>query len=53
MLEQASRGATVCQRAEGETWITSALTQGAIALTAPDLTLPLDDIYHGLSFQND
>lgn len=53
MLEQTSRGAILCQRAEGETWITSALTQGAIALIAPDLLLPLDDIYQGLVFPAD
>lgn len=53
MLEQTSRGAIVCQRAEGETWITLALTQGAIALSAPDLVLPLDDIYQGLVFPAD
>ena len=53
MLEQTSRGAIICQRAEGETWITSALTQGAIALIEPDLVLPLDDIYQGLVFPAD
>jgi len=53
MLEQTSRGVILCQRAEGETWITCALTQGAIALTAPDLVLPLDDIYQGLVFPAD
>lgn len=53
MLEQTSRGAIICQRAEGETWITLALTDGAIALSAPDLVLPLDDIYQGLVFPAD
>ncbi len=53
MLEQTSRGAIICRRAEGETWNTSALTQGAIALTEPDLVLPLDDIYQGLVFPAD
>jgi len=53
MLEQTSRGAIICQRAEGETWITNALTQGAIELAEPDLSLRLDDIYQGLVFPAD
>lgn len=50
MLEQASRGVIICQRATGGTWITSAQTQGALELPGVDLVLPLDDIYQGLSF---
>lgn len=50
MLEQASRGAIICERTAGGAWITSALTQGVIELSAPDLILPLDDIYQGLVF---
>ncbi len=50
MLEQASRGAIICQRSTGGTWITSPLTHGALELTDVNLVLPLDDIYQGLSF---
>jgi Uma2 family endonuclease len=50
MLEQTRHAAIICQRAMGETWITSALTQGSIELPEVDLALPLDDIYQGLVF---
>jgi Uma2 family endonuclease len=50
MLEQASRAAIICKRAEGGTWITHPQTNGAIALPDLNLVLPLDDIYQGLSF---
>jgi Uma2 family endonuclease len=50
MLEQASRGAVVCQRAAGSTWTTRPVTEGGITLPDLGLTLPLDDIYQDLSF---
>ncbi len=53
MLEQASRGAIICERSTGGTWITAAMTQGTIEFSVPDLILPLDDIYLGLVFPAD
>jgi hypothetical protein len=50
MLEQASRGAVVCQRAAGSTWTSLPVTEGGITLPGLGLALPLDDIYQGLSF---
>jgi Uma2 family endonuclease len=53
MLEQVSRAAVVCQRQHTGPWLTTPLTQGAIALPALGLSLPLDDIYLGLRFPTD
>jgi len=50
MLEQASRAAIVCRRAADGAWIPHSQTEGAVALPELNLVLPLDDIYHGLSF---
>jgi Uma2 family endonuclease len=50
MLEQASRAAIVAKRATAGEWTTRAEIGADIVLPDLNLTLPLDDIYHGLFF---
>jgi Uma2 family endonuclease len=50
MLEQTSRAAIVCKRAAGGVWMVNPRTDGAIELAEFNLSLPLEEIYQGLSF---
>jgi Uma2 family endonuclease len=50
LLEQTAMAATVFSREPGAAWIASAHTDGALALPGLDLTVPLADLYRGLTF---
>jgi len=50
LLEQTRIGATLFQRDPGGPWIASAQTEGALVLPDLDISLPLADLYQGLSF---
>jgi Uma2 family endonuclease len=50
LLEQAAIGATLFQRAAVGAWIGSAQTGGSLILPGLDVTLPLADLYRGLTF---
>jgi hypothetical protein len=50
LLEQTRIGATLFQREPGGPWIASAQTEGALVLPGLDISLPLADLYQGLSF---
>jgi Uma2 family endonuclease len=50
LLEQTAMAATLFQREPGGPWIASPHTSGDLVLPGPDLTLPLADLYQGLSF---
>lgn len=50
LLEQASIGAALYHRPVGGAWTVSAVTEGAIALPGLDITVPLAEIYQGLTF---
>jgi len=50
LLEQTAVAATLFQREPGAPWIASAHTDGALLLAGLDITLPLADLYRGLTF---
>jgi Uma2 family endonuclease len=50
MLEQASRAAIVCKRAAAGEWTTRPQIEGSVVLPELNLSLPLEDVYQGLSF---
>ncbi len=50
LLEQTEIAATLFQRKPGGEWIASAHTDGSLALPGIDVTLPLADLYRGLTF---
>ena len=50
LLEQTAMAATLFQREPGGAWIASAHTEGGLVLPSLDVTLPLTDLYHGLTF---
>jgi Uma2 family endonuclease len=50
LLEQTTMAATLFQREPGGAWIASAHTAGALVLPGPDITLPLVELYQGLTF---
>ncbi len=50
LLEQTAVAATLFRREPGGAWIASAHTDGALVLPGLDLTLPLAELYRGLSF---
>jgi Uma2 family endonuclease len=50
LLEQTTVAATLFQREPGGAWIASAHTEGALVLPGLDITLPLAELYQGLSF---
>ncbi len=50
LLEQTAVAATLFHREPGGAWIASAHTDGALVLPGLDLTLPLKDLYRGLTF---
>jgi Uma2 family endonuclease len=52
ILEQESCAAIVNRRESGGTWTGAAQTEGAIALPELNLILPIEEIYRGLSFEN-
>ena len=50
LLEQTAAAVTIFQREPGGAWTASAQTGGALFLPGIDLTLPLADLYQGLTF---
>jgi Uma2 family endonuclease len=50
LLEQTAIAATLFHRDPGGAWIASAHTDGALVLPGLDLTIPLADLYRGLTF---
>jgi len=48
--EQTAIAATLFHREPGGVWIDSAHTDGAVVLPGLDLTLPLAELYRGLTF---
>jgi Uma2 family endonuclease len=50
LLEQTAVAATLFQREPGGAWIASAHTGGALVLPSLDITLPLANLYQGLTF---
>jgi len=50
LLEQTAVAATLFQREPGGAWTASAHTEGALALPGLDITLPLTELYRGLTF---
>jgi Uma2 family endonuclease len=50
LLEQTAVAATLFQRDSGGDWIASAHTEGSLVLPGIDVTLPLADLYRGLTF---
>jgi Uma2 family endonuclease len=50
LLEQTAVAATVFQREPGGAWIASAHTGGSLVLPGVDITLPLAELYRGLTF---
>jgi len=50
MLEHTAMAATLFRREPGGTWTASAHTDGALILPGLDITLPLADLYQGLTF---
>jgi Uma2 family endonuclease len=50
LLEQTAVAATVFQREPGGVWIASAHTGGTLSLPGVDVTLPMADLYRGLTF---
>jgi hypothetical protein len=50
LLEQTKVAATLFQRQPGGDWIASAHTQDALVLSGIDVTLPLAELYRGLTF---
>ena len=50
LLEQTAVAATLFQREPGGVWIASGHTDGELILPGIDVTLPLADVYQGLTF---
>ena len=50
LFEQTAVAATLFQREPGAPWIASAHTQGSLLLPGLDITLPLAELYRGLTF---
>jgi Uma2 family endonuclease len=50
LLEQITMAATLFRREPGGAWIASAHTAGELVLPGVDVTLPLADLYQGLTF---
>lgn len=50
LLEQTAMAATLFQREPRGAWIASAHTDGELVLPGIDVTLPLVDLYQGLTF---
>ena len=50
LLEQTTIGATVLHREPGGEWMATALTEGTIDLPGLGVSLPLTDLYRGLTF---
>jgi len=50
LLEQTAMAATLFRREPGGVWIASAHTDGSLVLPGLDVTLPLADLYQGLTF---
>jgi Uma2 family endonuclease len=51
LVEQTTMAATLFQRqSSGSAWVASAHVRGMLVLPGIDVTLPLADLYHGLSF---
>ncbi len=50
LLEQTAMAATLFQREPGGAWIATAHTDGTVLLPGLDVTLPLADLYQGLTF---
>ena len=50
LLEQTTIGATVLHREPGGDWMATALTAGTIDLPGLGISLPLTDLYRGLTF---
>ncbi len=50
LLEQTAMAATLFQRESGGDWIASAHTGGTLFLPGIDISLPLEDLYRGLTF---
>jgi Uma2 family endonuclease len=50
LLEQTAMAATLLQREPGGVWIASAHTGGELLLPGIDVSLPLADLYQGLTF---
>ncbi len=50
LLEQTAVAATLFHREPGGVWIASAHTSGELLLPGPDITIPLPDLYRGLTF---
>jgi Uma2 family endonuclease len=50
MLEQTVVAATLFQRETSDTWAASPHTKGELALPGLDVSLPLADVYQGLTF---
>lgn len=50
LLEQTEVAATLFQREPGGNWIASAHTAGSLVLSGINVTLPLADLYRGLTF---
>jgi hypothetical protein len=51
LLEETTVAATLFQREPGGVWIASAHTGGELLLPGPDITIPLPDLYRGLTFR--
>jgi Uma2 family endonuclease len=50
LLEQTEIAATLFHRESGGPWIASAHTGGIVFLAGPDITLPMAELYRGLTF---
>ena len=50
LLEQTAVAATLFQREPGAAWTASAHTDGSLVLPGLDITLPLAELYRGLTF---
>jgi Uma2 family endonuclease len=50
LLEQTTVAATLFHREPGGVWIASAHAGGELLLPAPNITIPLPDLYRGLTF---
>jgi Uma2 family endonuclease len=50
LLEQTAIAATLFQREPGGEWIASARTEGSLVLPGIDITMPLSELYRGLTF---
>jgi Uma2 family endonuclease len=50
LLEQTAVGATLFQREPGGVWVASAHTGGTLFVPGPDVSLPMPELYRGLTF---